>query len=121
MQCFEWVQHQHAVDELFLHKILLTACFTHEGVFSIHNNHLWAQDNLCAIRERGHQGHFRVTVWAYVVGDIVMCPSLVPGRQSAQQYCNFLETVLLGLLEGLPVAVRRGGFSILWGELSGSD
>jgi hypothetical protein len=74
-------------DELFLH-ILWTdeACFTREGVFNVHNSHLWAQDNPHAIRERGYQVRFSVSVWAGIVGDIL----------TAQRYCDFLETVLLG-------------------------
>jgi hypothetical protein len=45
MQFCEWLRHQHAADELLLHNILWTdeACFTREGVFSVHNSHLWAR------------------------------------------------------------------------------
>jgi hypothetical protein len=44
MKFCKWLRHQHTADELFLHTILWTgeACFMHEGMFNIHNSHLWA-------------------------------------------------------------------------------
>jgi hypothetical protein len=55
MQFCEWLRHQRTADELFLHNILWTdeACFTREGVFNVHNSHLWTRDNPHVIRERG--------------------------------------------------------------------
>jgi hypothetical protein len=96
-----------AAGELFSHNILWTdeACFTREGVFNAHNSRLWARYNPHAIRERGYQVRFSVSVWADIVRDIVMGPYLLPGRLTAQRYRDFLETVLPGLLEDVPVAV----------------
>jgi hypothetical protein len=104
MQFCEWLRHQDATDELFLH-ILWTdeACFTREGVFNVHNSHLCARDNPHAIRERGCQVRFIVSVWAGIVGDIVMGTCLLPDRLSAQRHRDFLETDLPGLLEDEPL------------------
>jgi hypothetical protein len=101
-------RHQHPADEL-VHTILWTdeACFTREGVFSIHSSHLWARDNPHAICERGYQARFSVRVWAGIVGDIVVGPCLLSERLTAQRYREFLETVLPGLLEDVPLAVRQ--------------
>jgi hypothetical protein len=109
MQFCEWLGHQHAADELFLHNILWTdeACFTREGVFNVHNSHLWKRDNPHAIRERGYQVRFSVSVWAGIVGVTVVGPYLLPDRLTAQRYHGFLETVLPGLLEDVPLAVRQ--------------
>jgi hypothetical protein len=109
MKFCEWLQHEHAADELFLHNILWTdeACFIREGVFNIHNSDFWARDNPHAIHERGYQVRFSVSVWAGTVGDIVVGPYLLPDRLTAQRYRDFLETVLLGLLEDVPLAVRQ--------------
>jgi hypothetical protein len=108
MQFCEWL-HQHAADELFFHNILWTdeACFTREGVFNVHNSQLWARDNPHAMRERGYQVRFSVSIWAGIVGDIVVGPYLLPDRLTAQRYRDFLETVLPGLLEDVPLAVRQ--------------
>jgi hypothetical protein len=93
----------------FLHNILWTdeACLTHEGAFNVHNSHLWARDNPHAILERGYQVRLRVSVWAGIVGDTVVGPDLLPDRLTAQRYRDLLETVLPGLLEDVPLAVRQ--------------
>jgi hypothetical protein len=109
MQSFKWLQHEHTADELFLHNILWTnnVCCTCEGVFNIHNSHLWAWYNPHAICEH----HVCVcvcvcvSVWAGIIGDIVVGPNVLPERLIAKQYHNFLETVLPELL-----AVRQRWF-----------
>jgi hypothetical protein len=73
-------------------------------VFNVHNSHLWARDNPHAIRERGYKVRFGVRIWAGIVGDIVG-PYMLPDRLTDQRYRDFLETVLSGLLEGVPLAV----------------
>jgi hypothetical protein len=92
MQFCEWLRHQHAADELFLHNILRTdeACFSREGVFNVHNSHLWARDNPHAIRERVYQVRFSVSIWAGIVEVIVVGPYLLPDRLTAQRYRDFL-------------------------------
>jgi hypothetical protein len=76
MQFCEWLQHQHAADDFFIHNILWTnkACFMHEGVFIVHKSNLWAQDNPHAIIERRYHVYFSVSVWAGIVRDIVCGP-----------------------------------------------
>jgi hypothetical protein len=97
------------MDEVFLHNILWAdkACFTCEAVFCVHNSHLWAWDNPHTIHECVYQVHFTISVWAGIIGNIVMGPLLLPDRLTAQQYCDFLETILLGLLEDVPIAVMQ--------------
>jgi hypothetical protein len=48
-----------------------------EGVFNVHNSHLWARDNPHAIRECGYQVRFSVNIWAGIVGDIGVGPYLL--------------------------------------------
>jgi hypothetical protein len=76
-------------------------------VFDVHNSHLLARDNPHAIRERGYKVRFSVIVWAGIVGDIVVGLYLLPDRLTAQRYRDFLETLLPGLLEDVPLAVRQ--------------
>jgi hypothetical protein len=82
-------------------------CSTGEYVFSVRDGHLWARDDPHAIRECGYWVHFSISIWAGIVGNIVMKPCLLPGRLPTQQYNVFLETVLPGLLEDVPLAVRQ--------------
>jgi hypothetical protein len=67
----------------------------------------WAWDNCYAIHEHGYQECLSVSIWAGIVGDTVMWPCLLPDRLTGQWYCDFLETVVLGLLEDVPLAVRQ--------------
>jgi hypothetical protein len=50
---------------------------------------------------------FSVSAWAGAVGDTDVEPYLLPDRLSAQRYRELLETVLSGLLEDVPPAVRQ--------------
>jgi hypothetical protein len=104
LQFCEWL-HQHTADELFLQNILCTheACFIHEGVFIA----LRALDNSHVIRERGYEVRFSVSVWAGIFGDIVLGSYVLSERPTTQRYRDFLETLLPGLLEDVPLAVRR--------------
>jgi hypothetical protein len=70
-------------------------------------SHLWARDNPHAIRKRGYQVRFSVSVWAGISWDIVLGPYLLPDRLTANLYRDFLENVLPGLLEDVPLAVRQ--------------
>jgi hypothetical protein len=90
------------------------------------HSHLWARSNPHAIRERKYQIRFSVSVWAGIIGDIVVGPYLLSDLLTAQRYRDFLETVLPGLLEDVPLAVRQRlwfqheGAPARYGETSGS-
>jgi hypothetical protein len=58
-----------------------------------------------------YQAYFIVNIETGTVRDNVADCHLLPGRLLPRQYFNFLETVLLALLEDVPLAVRqRFGF-----------
>jgi hypothetical protein len=76
-------------------------------MFNAYDSHLWARNNRRAIHECGCQVHFSVSDWAVIVGDVIIGPYLLPDRLSAQRCRDFLDTVLPGLLEVVPLAVRK--------------
>jgi hypothetical protein len=78
-----------------------------EGVFNVDNSHLWAYNNPHAIHKGGYQVCFSVSIWAGIVGDIVVAPCLLRYRLTAEQYHEFLETVLPELLEDVPLVVKK--------------
>jgi hypothetical protein len=104
----EWLRLMTPRMNPFLHNILWTdeACFTREVVLNARSIHLWARDNRHAIRERGYQVRFVVSVWAGIVRDIVVGRHLLPDRLTGQRCRDFLETVMLGLLEDVLLAMR---------------
>jgi hypothetical protein len=78
-----------------------------EGVFNVKNCHLWAWDNPHAICERVYHVRFSISIWAGIIGDIVVGSYLLSDRLTARQYHDFLETDLLWLLEDVSLAVRQ--------------
>jgi hypothetical protein len=92
------------------------ALFTREGVFSVDSSHLWAQDNPHVVRECGYEVHFSISVWVGIIRNIVMDPLLLLVRLTAEQYCDFLETVLLVLHGDMPLALRQS----LWFHCDGA-
>jgi hypothetical protein len=54
---------------------------------------------------------------AGIIRAIVMGSYLLPDRLAAQQYCDFIETVLLGLPEDVSLAVRQS----LWFQHNGAS
>jgi hypothetical protein len=53
----------------------------------------------------GYEVHFSINVWADIVGDILMGPYLLPCQLDAQRYCVLFQTVLLGQIKYVPLAV----------------
>jgi hypothetical protein len=72
-----------------------------------HNSNLLGWDNLQVIRVHVDQVHFSISVWTGIVGAIVISPYLLSDSLTAQRYCHYQETVLPGLLEDVPLAVRQ--------------
>jgi hypothetical protein len=92
--------HHHTADELFLHSILWTArrsiCYASCARGNPHAR-IWE----CRVRFSGY-------VWTEAVGDIVLDPYFfLHYRLTAQRYCDFLQTLLPGLPEDVPLAVRH--------------
>jgi hypothetical protein len=108
----EWLRNQHTADpadELFLRDVLWTdeACSTLEYVFNVYSSYLCARDNPHAICERGYQVCSSVRILARIIGDIVAGPYQLPDRLTAQRCRDFLEAVLPGLLEAVPLSVGQ--------------
>jgi hypothetical protein len=102
IQFCEWLWHQHAVAELFLHNVLwldkrvlcVLVCPT---VASGPRTHI--------ICECLYKFSF-VRCGLVLSGGIVLGPSLLPDMLTAQRCHNPLDTVLLVQAEAVPLAVR---------------
>lgn len=109
VQFATWFLQQDAEQEL-ASKVLFTdeAAFTREGMFNVHNQHVWANVNPHATRQRGHQVRFTVNVWAGIIDNYLIGPYVLPDRLDGRIYGIFLREVLPELLENIPLATRRG-------------
>ena len=104
-----WCLRQLEEDEEFFKRVLFTdeACFTRCGVFNTHNMHRWQQDNPHEVHRFRYQHRFSVNVWCGIVGDYLIGPYLLPSPLNGQRYATFLRYVLPGLLENVPLGIRR--------------
>ena len=105
----QWLLQKTAQNPNFKAKILFTdeASFSREAIRNFHNNHLWDFKNPHAIGEGGFQQQFSVNVWAGIIGDHLIGPHFLPPRLNGDTYRQFLEEILPGLLEDVPLATRN--------------
>lgn len=84
------------------------AGFSKNGIINSHNLHLWADENPHASIVTRHQHRFEpINVWAGIIGQHLIGPFVLPRRLTGPLYLHFLQHNLPGLLEGLPLAIRR--------------
>lgn len=105
----QWYLQQSVQDVNFPAYVLFTdeATFNRDGVFNQHNAHLWAHENPHGVRQHAAQHRFAINVWAGLVGDCLVGPYLLPSRMTTANYRIFLKHVLPGLLDDVPLSVRR--------------
>ncbi|EFA12076.1 hypothetical protein TcasGA2_TC006883 [Tribolium castaneum] len=70
----QWLLRQHAENQNFVKTIMFTdeSTFTREGVFNIHNNHFWADQNPHVITPNSFQYKFSINLWARILGDRIV-------------------------------------------------
>jgi hypothetical protein len=93
----------------FLSIVLTTdeAGFTRDGVFNAHNTHIWSEENLHQIRERGFQQRFSINMWAGIIGNRLIGLHVLPPHLNGEEYLIFLQNELSDLLDDVPLRVRR--------------
>jgi len=109
LQFSRWVLRAEEAEEYFAKRILFTdeAFFCRDGIFNIHNSHHWQVNNPHVIYPHSHQHRFSVNVWAGIVADNLIGPYLMPSPLTGESYKIFLQDVLPGLLENVPLNFRR--------------
>lgn len=66
----EWYLNRQEQDANFENSIFWTdeCLFTREGIFNVHNEHLWNTENPRATRTRNYQQRFSLNVWGGLIG-----------------------------------------------------
>lgn len=92
-----------------LSQILWTdeASFCSNGRVNLHNMHYWSDTNPHWLREDYQQGRWSVNVWCGVINGAIIGPHIFNGNLTGDMYLNFLFNDLPGLLENVPLEVRR--------------
>ena len=83
------------------------AKFTREAVLNSLNSHVWADENLHAARPYGIQKRYSLNICAGFLDGYVIGPYLLPPNVTCAMYLRYLEGVLHGLLEYVPLHVRQ--------------
>lgn len=105
----EWLVRMSDQNPLFHCNILMTdeCCFTRNGILHFHNTHHWAEANPHIIHQSHFQHRFGINVWAGIIGSRLVGPFVLPARLTGEIYLNFLRVHLPGLLEEIPLQIRR--------------
>lgn len=95
-------------NDAFLRQILWTdeCTFHSDGKVNRHNEHHYAVENPHCRKEVHVQGRFAVNVWMGIVDEYVIGPHFCE-TINAESYSAFLEDHLPGLLEDVPLDIRR--------------
>ncbi|RZC32211.1 hypothetical protein BDFB_015148, partial [Asbolus verrucosus] len=73
----------------------------------LHNVHVWADANPHAYRQQNFQAEFSINLWAGLVEHNFIEPFELPHRLNGNSYYEFLSCDLPGLLENVPLQLRR--------------
>ncbi len=85
------------VEHVYLHNRILfsdESLFMQDGIFNLHNEHLWAEDNPHVAVETKSQHRFTVYFWCVILGNSLICPHFFHVTQNAQRYFRFLQRKL---------------------------
>lgn len=112
-----WLKNMIRDNPQFLSKILWTdeASFTNTGRVNLHNMHYWSDNNPHWMREVDNQHRWTVNVWCGIMDGMIIGPHIFEGTLTGEIFLNFLYTYLPGLLEHVPLLVRRS----MWLQLDG--
>lgn len=113
-----WVLNRVEEDPDFPYLFMHTdeATLNQTGMYNQHNIHDWQHENPHNTLFRGHQHRFAVNLWVGMVGRHIVGPYILPARMNGPNYLIFLQEVLPGLLEDLPLDV----WNRLWYQQDGA-
>jgi len=92
-----------------LSLILFTdeASFTRDGINNSRNVHTWSHENSHETRVTNFQMRFSVNVWCDVLGNRLIGPFVFQNNLTGNTSEAFLRNELPGLLEDIPLMLRR--------------
>jgi len=83
------------------------ASFTPDGVNNLGNVHMWSHDNSHETSVGTFQRRFTVNVWCCVLGNKLIGPFVFDNNITGNAYEVFQRNELPGLLEDIPLKLRR--------------
>lgn len=107
-----WIAQEAANDPNFLASIIWTdeSNFTNNGMMNRKNNHFWSKENPLIVIEGQNQIKFSINCWCAILNNRLLAVHLYPGTLTGARYVQFLEEVLIGALEDIPIDARQNLF-----------
>lgn len=78
-----------------------------DGYLNLHNLHSWEIENPHLMRPDRSQTQFKINYWTGIINGQVIGPYELPRTLNADIYLDFLQNHLSGLLEDVPLSIRR--------------
>ena len=102
----------------FLNHVLWTdeSGFTLIGIVNLHDLHIYSDENSRLTCSASFQQRFRVNVWAGILGNALIGTFTIEDRMRGEDYLNFVEDVVMLMLNDMPLQSRR----YLWYQLNGA-
>jgi hypothetical protein len=108
-----WYRNRVLADNRFAMEILWTdeATFTRNGINNLYTEHIWAHVNSHASTVSRFQYQWRINVWAGIIGNRIIGPTILPATLNAANYMELLRNYVETELEELPV---RDYFNVIY-------
>lgn len=103
-----WVLRKHRADPEFVKRILFTdeSTFPRTWRHNAQNMRHWGNENPHNKVISSIQRRFSLNLWAGIVGNQFIGPTILPNRLRGASYLNFLQEELPELLEDVPLETR---------------
>lgn len=104
-----WIAEMSVNDASFLSHIIWTdkTNVSNSGMMNRRNNHYWSGENPLQVREGHDQVRFSINCWCALLDNRVLAVYFYEGTLTGERYQAILETVLLPVIEELPLNVRN--------------
>ena len=98
----------------FFNHVLWTdeSGFTRDGIMNLHSLHIYSDENPRVTRSASFRRRFRVNVWAGILGIILIGPFIIEDSMRGEDYLNFVEDVLMPMLDDMPLQSRRHRYMV---------
>ena len=74
---------------------------------NLRNLHIYSDENPRVTRSASFQRRFRVNVWSGILGITPIGSFIIEGSMRDEDYLNFVEDVVMPMLNDMPLQSRR--------------
>ena len=79
---------------------------------NLHNLHIYSDENPRVTHSTLFQQRFHVNVWAGILGKTLIGPFFIEDRMRGEDCLNFIEDVVMSMLDDMPLQSRRHQYMV---------